>query len=153
MATNPKSNSVLNLPSAMAHKIEKWLWKRGIYLPQIRALLRDQICFVILCLAAAIFFIPFSAKVLHFTVGSFIFTFMFGGIAKHLLSLNLNGFSTGLFMFVLLGTTIRLGFAALILYVALIMYDASAMALAGGVTASMAIALGTFAREYLGHKQ
>ncbi len=147
------SSSKLGLLSSITHKIEAWLWRRGFHNPAIRALLRDQICFLLLSLMVGLIALPWTGLALHFALGVLVFVNVFAGIAKHLLSLNLNTYSSGLLMGVLFRTTLRLGITAILLYVVLIVYNASAVALACGVTASMAVALGTFAQQYLGHKQ
>ncbi len=135
------------------HSIETWLYKWGFHNPAIRALMRDQVCFLIVSLLAGLLALPFTALILHFALGVLVFVNVFVGTAKHLISINLNTYSTGLLMGVLLRTTLRLVITGILLYVVLIVYNASAVALACGVTASMAVALGTFARQYLGHKQ
>ncbi len=117
-------------------------------------MLRDQVFFLIICFALGFVILPWTALGIHFALGVLVFVNVFGGIAKHLLSISLNTYSAGLLMGVLLRTTLRLGITAILLYVVLIVYGASAVALACGVTISMAVALGTFARQYfMGRKQ
>ncbi len=136
------------------HKIEAWLWQRGFHVPLIRIMLRNQICFLILSLVFSLAFLPWTHKGLHFTAGVLVFVNVVWGIARHLLSINLNAYSFGLLLGVLLRTTIRLGLTAALLYVLLIVYHASAVALVCGITAGVAVALGTFAHQhFVGHKQ
>ncbi len=138
----------------LAHSLETWLWRRGFHLPAIRLIMRNILLFLAALLLLGLMSLPFSGKPLTFAVGALIFANVFWGIARHILGIRLAAYGMALLVSMLLQTTLRLVITAVILYVVLVVYNASAIALVGGIIISLAVALGTYARaNALGHKQ
>ncbi len=136
------------------HKLDAWLWRRGFHNPLVRYMLKMQILFFLFALCAGVSALPWTAHVVTFAVGSAIFANIFWGISGQVLGLSLTKFSGGLLFLLLLRTGFRLALAAAILYVAFVVFKASALAIVCGVTASMGLALGTFAYNHFSkHKQ
>lgn len=134
--------------------VDAWLWRSGMHNPMIRAMVRAQLLFAGAALLGGGAAVAFSPWPLWFAVGVAIFANVFWGLARHLSPVAFAAYSSGLLLGVLLRFGIRLACVAGVLYVALALCNASAAALVCGVTAGMAVALGTFALVALaGHNQ
>ncbi len=136
------------------HFIEAWLWRRGFSIQPIRLIMHNLLVLTVLSAFLGICALPVTQGPITFAVGSLVFANVFWGIARHILGLTLTAYSMGLLLFMLLGTAFRLLVTAIVLYVVLVVYNASAIALVGGLIVSLAVALGTFALiTFAGHKQ
>lgn len=127
------------------HGIEKWLWRSGMHNPRVRAVVCVQIAFALGLLALGAALAPLTRWPLWFAVGALIFANVFWGLARHLLRVTLTAYSSGLLLGLLLRAGARLLFTGAVLYAALILCSAPAVALVGGVAAGVAVALGTYA--------
>ncbi len=136
------------------HALDAWLWRRGFYNPLVRFMLKVQILFFLFVCFLGLIALPWTAHGLTFAVGAAIFANIFWGISGQILGLSLTKFSGGLLFLLLIRTGLRLALAAAVLYVAFVVFKASALAIVCGVTASMGLALGTFAYNHFSkHKQ
>ena len=136
------------------HALDAWLWRRGFYNPIIRLMLRVQLLFLLIVLLIGLLALPVTAHLVTFFLGVAISANIFWGLSKQVLGISLARFSGGLFFSLLFGTGFRLALAAAILYVAFVIFNASALAIVAGVTTSMGLALGTFAYSHFSkHKQ
>lgn len=146
MAANPTHGPV--------HKVEAWLWRRGFHHPHIRAIALVEIVFAVVTLLLGAVLWGVSAWPLTFALGTSIFAWNFYGLARFMLRQTLTAYSTALFMALLLRFSGRLMLTALCLYVALIVYHASVIALVCGLVAGMTVALVTYALTGLaGHNR
>ncbi len=143
-----------SLPARLVHHLDAWLWRRGFHHALVRFMLKVQVLFFFFVLMAGLMALPWTAHVVTFAVGSAIFANIFWGISGQVLGLSLTKYSGGLLFLLLLRTGFRLALAAAVLYVAFVVFHASALAIVCGVTASMGLALGTFAYNHFSkHKQ
>ncbi len=143
-----------SLLARAVHPLDAWLWRRGFQNPLVRFMLKIQVLFFLFALTAGLMALPWTPHVATFAVGSAIFANIFWGISGQVLGLSLTKYSGGLLFLLLLRTGFRLALAAAILYVAFVVFKASALAIVCGVTASMGLALGTFAYNHFSkHKQ
>ncbi len=133
------------------HALEAMLWRRGFHHPLVRRLLVVQIAFVILCFTVGVIALKWSMHGISFALGVTIFAHIFWGISGQILGFSLAKSSKGQrgqLVLLLFSSSIRLLIAALVLYVAFVVLKASALVLVCGVTASMVLALTTFARMH-----
>ncbi len=131
------------------HALEAVLWRRGFHHPLIRRLLVVQIVFVILCFMVGLIALKWSMHGISFAMGVTIFAHIFWGISGQVLGFSLAQSAKGQrgqLVLLLFSSSIRLLIAAFVLYVAFVVLKASALMLVCGVTASMVLALATFAR-------
>ncbi len=143
-----------NVLARAVHGLDAWLWRRGFYNPLVRFMLKVQVLFFLFALLVGFMALPWTEHVVTFSVGCAIFANIFWGISGQVLGLSLTKFSGGLLFLLLIRTGFRLALAAAVLYVAFVVFKASALAIVCGVTASMGLALGTFAYNHFSkHKQ
>ncbi len=142
--TSPHKNE--NIFSKGFHALEAILWRRGFHHPMVRQMLATQIIFVLLSLCVGLALLPWSMHGISFTLGIAIFAHIFWGISGQILGFSLTKSSRGQLVLLLFSSSIRLLVAAFVLYVAFVVLKASALVLVCGITASMALALTTFAR-------
>lgn len=136
------------------HGIDAWLWRRGFHHPHIRAIALAEIVLALVTLLLGVLLWFISPWPLTFAVGASIFAWNFYGLAGFMLRQTLTAYSTALFMALLLRFSGRLMLTALCLYVALIMYKASVIAVVCGLVAGMTVALVTYALTGLaGHNR
>ncbi len=138
----------------LVHHLDAWLWRRGFYNPLVRFMVKIQVIFFIFTCIVGILALQWTPHALTFAVGSAIFANIFWGISGQILGLSLTKFSGELLFLLLFRTGFRLALAAAILYVAFVVFKASPLVMVCGVTASMGLALGTFAYNHFSkHKQ
>ncbi|MEG2171781.1 MAG: hypothetical protein RRY29_00815 [Desulfovibrionaceae bacterium] len=136
------------------HAFDAWLWRRGFHHPHIRAIALAEVLLALLALFAGLAFFPFSFWPLTFAVGLVVFAWNFYGSARFLLRQTLTAYSSGLLMVLLIRFSGRLLLTAVVLYVALIVYNAPVIALVCGLVAGMTVALVTYALTGLaGHNR
>ncbi len=129
----------------LVHPLDAWLWRRGFQNPLVRQMLKSQIIFVLLAAVLGCVALPWTAHGLTFALGVIIFAHIFWGISGQVLGFSLTTYSRGLLFLLLIRSALRLVITAVVLYVAFVVFNASAIVLVCGVIASMALALGTFA--------
>ncbi len=138
-----------NIVHKIFHAVEAFLWRRGFHHSLVRHMLTAQVIFVILSLCVGLLILPWTVQGISFALGVVIFAPIFFGISGQVLGFSLTTAKDkqrGHLFLLLLSSSIRLIVAAFILYIAFVMLKASALVLVCGVTASMALALATFAR-------
>ncbi len=128
------------------HAVDAWLWRRGFQNPLVRRMLKSQIIFVLFSVLAGLVALPWTAHGVTFALGVAIFAHIFWGISGQVMGFSLTRYSRGLLFLLLMRSGLRLLVTAVVLYVAFVVFNASALVIVFGVTASMALALGTFAR-------
>lgn len=136
------------------HSLDAWLWRRGFHLPHIRAIAVAEILLTAITLLVGAAAAVVSYWPLTFALGVFIFTWNFYGLARFILQQTLTAYSSGLLVLLLLRFSGRLLLTAVVLYVALIVYNAPVIALVCGLVAAMTAALVTYALTGLaGHNR
>ncbi len=135
-----------NVLARSVHAVDAWLWRRGFQNPLVRRMLKSQIIFVLLAVVAGTIALPWTEHGLTFALGIALFAHIFWGISGQVLGFSLTKYSRGLLFLLLIRSALRLVITAVVLYVAFVVFNASAIVVVCGVTASMALALGTFAR-------
>ncbi len=140
-----EKNSILN---RILHEIEAWLWRRGFQHVLVRQVMKIQIIFLFFSLLIGIIALTWTIDGMTFALGVVIFAHILWGISGQILGFSLTTYSGGLLFLLLFKSGLRLAIAALVLYVAFKVYNASAIVLVCGLTASTAVALGTFAHAH-----
>ncbi len=138
-----------NIFSKGFHTLEAILWRKGMHHPLIRHMLAVQMVFLFVAILCGLFLLPWSMHGVSFALGIAIFAHIFWGISGQILGFSLANSAEGhrgKLVLLLFSSSIRLLIAAFVLYVAFVVLKASALVLVCGVTASMVLALATFAR-------
>lgn len=132
------------IKSAM-HTLDAWLWRSGMHNPLVRAMVRAQAVFAGAALLAGASAAAFSLWPLWFAVGAVIFANVCWGLARHFSRVALTPYSPRLVMGVFLRSGARLLCVGGVLYAALVVCRAPAVALVCGITAGTAVVLGSYA--------
>lgn len=137
-----------------AHGVETWLWRQGFHHPHIRAIAQAEILLSVVALLAGLAAVFVSIWPLTFALGLLVFTWNFYGLARFILRQTLTAYSSALLVVLLMRFSGRLLLTAVVLYVALIVYNAPVIALVCGLVAGMTVALVTYALTGLaGHNR
>lgn len=138
----------------IVHSLEAWLWRRGFHHPHIRAIATAEILLSAITLLAGAAALTLSWWPLTFALGVTIFAWNFYGLARFVLRQTLTAYSSALLVVLLMRFSGRLLLTAVVLYVALIVYNAPVIALVCGLVAGMTVALVTYALTGLaGHNR
>lgn len=130
---------------SLTHKLDAWLWRRGLHHPLLRYLVRGQIVFTGLILLVGASLSLWTLWLLWFGVGAAVIAQVFWGLVRHMAHLRLESYHSGLLIGVLLRFGARLLMTAVLLYIVLIVCHAPATAIVYGMTAAIAVAIATFA--------
>lgn len=127
-------------------RLDRWLWARGLGPEPVRAVLRNEI---LACLAAAIIglaLLPLGLWAISFALGLGLMAWIFGGWARFFSGSGLSGAFSGAFMrAVLLRWGARLAIFCVLLYLALALLKASAIAIIAGMACGLGLGLLSYA--------
>ncbi len=115
----------------MNSRVEKFLYNRGLVLPKVRFLVRNQIYLSLLGLILFVIFLPLS-WVIGFSVGALVVSFNFYFLAK--LSQELVYIQKGALTSLLFSFYLRLILTGVILYAAIVFLGADIFALLIGLS-------------------
>lgn len=130
-------------------RLDGWLWRRGICHPLLLPLLRHQFCGLGLLLLVGLGLLAAGQNWIFWTaVGFGLMTFILWELVRFFLRRPLQATSMGQLPVILLRWSLRLGLTALLLYAALVYWQAPPLALVAGLALAQLVALTSYARAY-----
>jgi hypothetical protein len=125
--------------TAPARRIDALLARRGFHLPVVRAVMRDELLFAAPLCVLGLCLSPLDPRPPAFAAGALLVAWNFYGLARFIQKIPLSAFSQALLIGVLARSGLRFALSALFLYVVLVWLNASAWALALGITGGMGL--------------
>lgn len=126
--------------------LDTWLWARGLGPAPVRLVLRNEIILTVACAATGLALLAVSAWMLAFALGVGLMAWIFGGWTRFFSISGLGGgFSATFLRAVLLRWGVRLALFCVILYLALAVLRAPALAIILGMACGLAVGLLSFA--------
>ncbi|MBO4300657.1 MAG: hypothetical protein J5861_03545 [Desulfovibrio sp.] len=130
----------------MIHSLDAWLWRQGIDHPVIRLVLRNEMLFSTLFLVTGVALFAFTSWIFWFGAGAFLLVWTLWALARFFLHRELGDFSSAFLRVVIVRWLARFLIMGVLLYVAIVIFHAPAMALAGGLAAAGLCAVGSYAQ-------
>lgn len=127
-------------------RLDRWLWKTGLRAAPVRAVLRNEILACGVAAIAGLALLPLGLWAISFALGLGLTAWIFGGWARFFSGARLSdGFSGAFLRAILFGWGTRLALFCVILYLALALLRASAIAVIAGMACGLGLGLLSYA--------